>query len=86
MVNIIRSNIFKNFFIILLLISLTLGFSKSYTSYTIDNLDFVTSIGIDVSETDDTKLKISFEFTKASNYSPEYVLSFTKCTPYQTAA
>ena len=47
------------------------GFSKSYTSYTIDNLDFVLSLGIDVSESDDSKLKVSFEFTKVSDYSPD---------------
>ncbi len=48
-----------------------LGFSKSYTSYTIDNLDFVIALGIDVSDTDESKLKVSFEFTKSSNYSPD---------------
>ena len=47
------------------------GFSKSYISYTIDNLDFVLSLGIDVAESDESKLKVSFEFTKASNYSPD---------------
>ena len=47
------------------------GFSKSYISYTIDNLDFVLSLGIDVAESDENKLKVSFEFTKASIYSPD---------------
>ena len=65
------SKLFKNIFVILLLVSLALGFSKSYTSYSIDNLDFVLAIGIDVAESDDTKLKVSFEFSKASNYSPD---------------
>ena len=65
------SKLFKNIFVILLLVSLALGFSKSYTSYSIDNLDFVLAMGIDVAESDDTKLKVSFEFSKASNYSPD---------------
>ena len=56
------SKLFKNIFVILLLVSLTLGFSKSYTSYSIDNLDFVLAMGIDVAESDETKLKVSFEF------------------------
>ncbi len=61
----------KNLFIALLLVSLALGFSKSYTSYSIDNLDFVLAMGIDVSESDESKLKVSFEFTRSSNYSPD---------------
>ena len=61
----------KNLFIALLLVSLALGFSKSYTSYSIDNLDFVLAMGIDIDEADDSKLKVSFEFTRASNYSPD---------------
>ena len=65
------SKVFKNIFVVLLLVSLALGFSKSYTSYSIDNLDFVLAMGIDVAESDDTKLKVSFEFSKASNYSPD---------------
>lgn len=71
MITIHKSKIIRNIFIALLLISLTLGFSKSYTSYSIDNLDFVTSIGIDVADSDESKLKVTFEFTKASNYSPD---------------
>ncbi len=63
--------ILKNIFIVLLLIVLALGFSKSYTSYSIDNLDFVISLGIDIAESDEEKLKVSFEFTKPANYSPD---------------
>ena len=50
---------------------MALGFSKSYTSYSIDNLDFVLAMAIDVSDTDESKLKVSFEFSKAAYYSPE---------------
>ena len=48
------SKLFKNIFVVLLLVSLALGFSKSYTSYSIDNLDFVLAIGIDVAKSDDS--------------------------------
>ena len=71
MKDILESKIFRNIFIILVLISLTLGFSKSYTSYNIDNLDFVLSLALDVSDTDEDKLKVTFEFSKSSIYSPE---------------
>ncbi len=69
--DILKSNFVRNAFIILVLISLALGFSKSYTSYNIDNLDFALSLGLDVSDTDESKLKVTFEFTKSSIYSPE---------------
>ncbi len=68
---IINSKLIKNIFIILLLISLTLGFSKSYISYSIDNLDFVLAMGVDVADSDENKLKVTFEFSKSSNYTPE---------------
>lgn len=61
----------KSTFIILFLIAISLGFSKSYTSYSIDNLDFVISLGVDIAESNENNLKVSFEFTKAANYSPD---------------
>lgn len=63
------NKILKNVFVILLLLVFILGFSKSYTSYSIDNLAFITAIGIDVSDSDLTKLKVTFQFTTSSNSS-----------------
>lgn len=59
----IKNNIIRNIFILILLLVLLLGFSKSYISYSIDNLAFVTAIGIDLSDSDKTKLNVVFQFS-----------------------
>lgn len=56
--------IFRNIFILILIVCFILGFSSSYLSLSIDNLAYVLAIGIDTS--DNNKLKVTFEFSTAT--------------------
>ena len=53
--------IIRNIFIIATILVLTIGFTPSYTSLSIDNLAYVIALGIDVGE--NKKFKITFQFT-----------------------
>ncbi len=54
-------NIIKNIFILLVILVFILAFSSSYSSLNIDNLAYVSAIGLDYS--DDDKIQVSFQFT-----------------------
>lgn len=65
----IKINIYiRNIFIILLLLTLILAFSSSYTSLSIDNLAYVIAIAIDSAETPNN-IQISFQIAKTSSIS-----------------
>ena len=59
-------------FIIFLIITIIFiyAFSASYSVNNIDNTDFVTALGIDLGEDDDT-IKVTFEFMDVSSFSSE---------------
>lgn len=59
------NKIFRNIFIIMVIIVFMLAFVPSYTSLNIDNLAYVVAIGIDSGESE--KFKISFQFTTGSS-------------------
>lgn len=57
----------KKIFIFIIIIIFFMAFSSSYTALSIDNIETVVAIGLDVS--DYNKLKISFQFTNSSSVS-----------------
>ena len=59
------SKFLRNFFILVVIILLMMAFSSSYSALNLDNLAYVLAIGIDTSTTN--KLKVSFQFSKASS-------------------
>ena len=62
-----KSNIVRNIFILILVITLIGAFSASYTSRGIDNLAYVIAIGVDTTENDN--IKVTFQFTPSSSFS-----------------
>ena len=63
----LKSNITRNIFILILVVTLIGAFSSSYTSRGIDNLAYVIAIGVDTSENEN--IKVTFQFTPSSSYS-----------------
>ncbi len=61
------SNILKNIFIIIIILVLLGAFNPSYISLDIDNLVYVTAIGIDIGK--EEKFNVSFQFTSGSAHS-----------------
>lgn len=59
------NKIVRNVFILMVVVVFMLAFTPSYTSLNIDNLAYVTALGIDLGDTE--KFKISFQFTKGSS-------------------
>lgn len=57
-------NCIKSIFIIILISIFIYAFSSSYTSHSIENLAYVVAMGIDKSDNDTDKMKVSFQFIK----------------------
>lgn len=61
------NKLFKNFFILILLIVFITAFSSSYLSLSVGNLAYVLAIGIDSSNTD--KYRVTFQFSTSTSIS-----------------
>ena len=65
-----NKSILKFVMAIVIIIIFIYAFSASYSANNIDNIAYVTALGIDIGDTDDT-IKVSFEFTDDSTFSEE---------------
>ena len=63
------NKLFRNLFIIILIIMFIVAFSSSYLSLSMDNLAYVLAIGIDKASDNNSDLQVSFQFSTTSKAS-----------------